>query len=103
MRFDRKDPPRTFIVGNSNSITISDCGTVLLAADEQVTFFSIHRFGRGFYHCHEVKEVLIEDAKKKGEWDRRQAWRFPLPDNLGLFLCRLRRRVLRRSLPVPSQ
>jgi membrane-associated protease RseP (regulator of RpoE activity) len=43
-------------------------------------------FGRGCYHCHEVKEVLIEDAKKKGEWHRHQAWRYPLPDNLGLSL-----------------
>jgi hypothetical protein len=56
MRFDRKDPPRTFIVGNSNSITISDCGTVLLAADEQVTFvtenggeYDVTRKEWGFY------------------------------------------------------
>ena len=37
MRFDRKDPPRSFIVGNAGPIEMKDCGTMRLAADEQVT------------------------------------------------------------------
>jgi len=38
MRFDSKDPPRTFTVGNSGQFEIKDCGSVYLDADEQVTF-----------------------------------------------------------------
>jgi len=56
MHFDRKDPPREFIVGNCNSITIRDCGTILLAANEQVTFvtengaeYDVARKDWGFY------------------------------------------------------
>src|SRR5215472_19048446 len=56
MHFNRKDPPREFIVGNCNSITIRDCGTILLAANEQVTFvtengaeYDVARKDWGFY------------------------------------------------------
>ena len=34
MRFDRKDPPRVFIVGNSGPIEMRDCGVVALEPDE---------------------------------------------------------------------
>lgn len=37
-------------------------------------------------HCHQVKEVLNRRLKKDGEWEREQAWRYPLPDNLGIVL-----------------
>jgi hypothetical protein len=56
MRFGRKDPPRKFVVGNSHSITMSDCGTIALAPDEQVTFvtesgaeYDVARKDWGFY------------------------------------------------------
>src|SRR5262245_19692095 len=56
MRFDRKEPPRKFIVGKCNSIVISDCGAMSLAADEQVTFvtdnggeYDVTRKEWGFY------------------------------------------------------
>ena len=56
MRFDHKDPPRRFVVGNSGAITMSDCGTVALAPDEQVTFvteagaeYDVTRKDWGFY------------------------------------------------------
>jgi S1-C subfamily serine protease len=37
-------------------------------------------------HCHQVKEALNADLVKKGEWTRDRAWRYPLPENLGLEL-----------------
>ncbi|HZH28341.1 MAG TPA: hypothetical protein VEY95_14290 [Azospirillaceae bacterium] len=54
MRFDRKDPPRTFTVGNG--IEIHDHGNIRLAPNEQVTFltqggaeYDIVRKDWGFY------------------------------------------------------
>jgi hypothetical protein len=56
MRFDAKDPPRTFIVGNAEKFEMKDCGTLRLAADEQVTFvtesgaeYDVARKDWGFY------------------------------------------------------
>jgi predicted metalloprotease with PDZ domain len=37
-------------------------------------------------HCHQVKEVLNADLKKKGQWTADLAWRYPLPENLGIKL-----------------
>jgi S1-C subfamily serine protease len=37
-------------------------------------------------HCHQVKEVQYSELKKKGEWSRDMAYRYPLPDNVGLIL-----------------
>jgi hypothetical protein len=56
MRFDVKDPPRSFTVGNAGPIEMKDCGTLRLAADEQVTLvtesgaeFDVARKDWGFY------------------------------------------------------
>ena len=38
MKFEAKDPPRRFAVGNTAKFDILDCGTLRLAPDEQVTF-----------------------------------------------------------------
>jgi hypothetical protein len=38
MKFKAKNPPRRFAVGNRVKFDMSDCGTVQLMADEQVTF-----------------------------------------------------------------
>ncbi len=38
MKFEAKDPPRAFKVGNSVEFEIKDCGNVYLSSDEQVTF-----------------------------------------------------------------
>jgi S1-C subfamily serine protease len=38
------------------------------------------------YHCHEVKEALINELDRSGRWSRDQIWRYPLPDNLGFVL-----------------
>lgn len=56
MKFDAKNPPRTFEVGYDVKGTISDCGTMHLAADEQITFvteaggeYDVTRKDWGFY------------------------------------------------------
>lgn len=40
MRFDRKDPPRVYRVGENGEIAISDLGEMALAPNEQLTFLS---------------------------------------------------------------
>lgn len=56
MQFEPKDPPRRFEVGFGPKVTISDCGRLHLAADEQVTFltesgaeYDVARKDWGFY------------------------------------------------------
>jgi hypothetical protein len=56
MRFDAKDPPRTFLVGNTEKFEMKDCGTLRLAPDEQVTLvtesgaeYDVARKDWGFY------------------------------------------------------
>jgi predicted metalloprotease with PDZ domain len=43
------------------------------------------RFGRCM-HCHQVKEAFNNDLRRKGQWSRDLAWRYPLPENVGLKL-----------------
>jgi hypothetical protein len=40
----------------------------------------------GCFHCHQVKEILNENLRKKGEWTRDLIWRYPLPENVGVTL-----------------
>lgn len=40
MKFEPKDPPRRFTVGNSVQFEIKDCGSLYLEPDEQVTFMT---------------------------------------------------------------
>ena len=56
MKFNKKNPPRTFQVGIKKEITIKDCGTIELENDEQVTFltnksaeYDVARKSWGFY------------------------------------------------------
>ena len=37
-------------------------------------------------HCHQVREILNADLRKKGKWSRDLVWRYPLPENVGLEL-----------------
>lgn len=37
-------------------------------------------------HCHQVKEVLHEELKRLGAWRNELAWRYPLPERIGLVL-----------------
>lgn len=56
MKFDPKDPPRRFTVGNAVKFEMADCGTLELVPDEQVTFrteaggeYDVARKDWGFY------------------------------------------------------
>lgn len=56
MKFNQKIPPRRFEVGYDKKGTISDCGTMHLAPDEQITFvtdsgkeYDVTRKSWGFY------------------------------------------------------
>jgi membrane-associated protease RseP (regulator of RpoE activity) len=54
---------------------------------------------RGCFHCHQVKEVLDAKLRRAGKWDREQAWRYPLPDNLGAIMDLHRGNVVQRIVP----
>lgn len=56
MKFDAKNPPRQFEVGNAVRFAMSDCGNIALDANEQVTFttpsggeYDVARKDWGFY------------------------------------------------------
>ena len=56
MKFEPKNPPRRFAVGNAVKFDMKDCGTLRLAADEQVTLvtesgaeYDVARKDWGFY------------------------------------------------------
>lgn len=56
MKFDRKNPPRLFEVGNDIKFNMKDCGAIALDSDEQVTLttenggeYDIARKDWGFY------------------------------------------------------
>jgi hypothetical protein len=56
VKINQKKPPRQYIVGMEEDIAISDCGTIALAPDEQITFvteqggeFDFTRKDWGFY------------------------------------------------------
>ena len=56
MRFEPKQPPRRFEVGNDVKFEMADCGRMHLAADEQITLtteaggeYDVARKGWGFY------------------------------------------------------
>jgi S1-C subfamily serine protease len=54
---------------------------------------------RGCMHCHQVREALNRELKQTGKWQREHAWRYPLPDNLGLVLEVDRGNVVKRVEP----
>lgn len=71
MRFEPKDPPRTFRVGRDRAIEIADCGRVYLSADEQVTFetpsgreYDVAAKSWGFYATPSVNGRLKDQGFK---------------------------------------
>jgi len=54
---------------------------------------------RRCFHCHNVREYLNDDLYRKGKWTREHAWRYPLPDNLGLVLDLHRGNVVGKVTP----
>ncbi len=45
---------------------------------------------RGCIHCHQVKEILRQEAINTGTWNRDSIYTYPLPENVGLTLDRIR-------------
>ena len=64
-----------------------------------VTIRDIGNRGRRCYHCHNVQEAINAKTKRDGEWGRDRAFRFPLPDVLGLGLEVDRGNVVRQVEP----
>lgn len=67
MRFDPKQPPRRYKVGWREQFDISDCGTIDLEPDEQVTFtteaggeLDVTRKNWGFYATPSLNARLVE-------------------------------------------
>jgi hypothetical protein len=54
---------------------------------------------RGCMHCHNVRERLNAELKNTGKWTRELAYRYPLPDNLGVLLEVDRGNVVRKVNP----
>jgi S1-C subfamily serine protease len=54
------------------------------------------RQGRGCVHCHNVREMLNDELKRSGKWSRDLAYRYPMPDNLGVLLEVNRGNVVRQ-------
>jgi serine protease Do len=54
------------------------------------------RFYRnGCIHCHQAKEILREERKNAGTWNRDELWTYPLPENIGVTLDLDRGNVVR--------
>ena len=56
MRIKEKIPPRKYLVGKNRQISISDCGSIALKPDEQITFttsknreYDVARKNWGYY------------------------------------------------------
>jgi len=67
MKFDPKNPPRTFEVGNTIRFTMKDCGNVRLEPDEQLTFttesgaeYDLARKNWGFYATPSLNARLLQ-------------------------------------------
>lgn len=67
MRFDRKNPPRRYEVGWGERFDISDCGTLALEPDEQVTLVTesggeldVTRKDWGFYATPSLNARLLD-------------------------------------------
>lgn len=67
MEINKKTPPREFVVGFENKNTISDCGSIKLAPNEQVTFltekgaeYDVTRKDWGFYATPSVNGRLAQ-------------------------------------------
>jgi hypothetical protein len=66
MKFEPKNPPRSFVVGNVDKFEMKDCGNVRLDPDEQVTFvtesgaeYDLARKDWGFYATPSLNSRLV--------------------------------------------
>jgi S1-C subfamily serine protease len=53
----------------------------------------------GCFHCHNVREILNDELRRTGQWERERTWRYPLPDNLGVAFETDRGNVVQRLEP----
>ncbi len=54
---------------------------------------------RGCIHCHQVKEILREEAQKGGTWNRDNIYTYPLPENVGITLDLNRGNLVKAVVP----
>lgn len=54
---------------------------------------------KGCIHCHQVKEVLREEAINAGTWDRESIYTYPLPENVGITLDKMRGNLVNEVKP----
>lgn len=71
MKFEAKNPPRTYKCGINNQIQISDCGNIKLDSDEQVTFvtasgkeYDLAAKSWGFYATPSINSRLTNQGFK---------------------------------------
>jgi hypothetical protein len=69
------------------------------AAPRLVRWRSGFRRGGRCLHCHQVKETLNADLQRQGKGAPDLAWRYPLPENVGLVLEVDRGNVVKEVLP----
>jgi len=67
MKIKLNDPPRKFKVGRNGSIEISDCGTISLEPEEQITFvtktgsqYDVAKKSWGYYAAPSLNGRLLE-------------------------------------------
>lgn len=67
MKFEPKNPPRRFAVGNALKFDMKDCGTLVLDPDEQITLmtpggaeFDVARKDWGFYATPSLNGRLMQ-------------------------------------------
>jgi predicted metalloprotease with PDZ domain len=77
--------------------------TKAFAPQERGAPRSIQQLARGMhvhcFHCHQVKEFLNARLQRTGKWRRELAWRYPLPENVGLVLELDRGNVVKQAVP----
>ncbi len=56
----------------------------------RVEDYAVARRARGCVHCHQVWEYRRDSLKSSGAWNRDEIWVYPLPENVGLTLDKVR-------------
>ena len=54
---------------------------------------------KGCIHCHQVNEILIQEKKNAGTWERERIYAYPLPENVGISLDRERGNLVKEVIP----
>ena len=54
---------------------------------------------KGCIHCHQVKEILRQQAINTGTWNRESIYTYPLPENVGITLDPVRGNLVKQVAP----